>query len=348
MNKRILIPGIIVIILIVLLVVLSLASNKDEARVSDDVVAQIEPLDTALSLVATNSNTAIYFDRGDKTFYELTGDSREKLITLDYEPFTVVYSPDKTKAMAIAEFNNFARPITVIDFVAKTTKAINEKVFNATFSPDSQYIAFHYKDDVASESILYASNPDTTGLREIKTFPYLESDSYIVKWPEPDYLWYMLITSDISEVAIERININTKKTETVAQGYFHDFKIAPGAKNFAVIAPAATGRDEDDVDLSDYDNVYLQIGAINEPLFVTTVKTNSALITWNPGGNLVYALGRTETGSALYRVKMDGSSEVLVENPVEDVRAIIELVYLNDDTLYAIQSNKAVRIDINK
>ncbi len=340
-KKKYIIIGLIAAILVAIALFFILESRGGEG-VSNDVTSKIEPSSSILDLVTTEKDSVIYFDRGDKAFYEVNADGKEKLVQLDYEPFNILYSPDRSKALAMA----LGRPITVVNLLEKTTKDINEKVFNPAFSPDSQSIAFHYLDAETSKSILYTSDPYTKGLQEIANFPYFDQEYYIVRWPEPDYIWHMLITSDITEVPIMRTNTATKKSQTVATGYFHDFKVSPDAKHFAVIAPAASGRDETDINSRDYENVFLQVGSNGEPLFNTKVRTNTALITWSPNSEIIYALGKTENGSALYKVKMDGTAEILTENPIENILAIIELVYINDHTFYATENNKVNRIEL--
>ncbi len=228
-NRKTLIIAGIVIFLIALVGLVWYLTTSQKSGISNQL---------PLGLIESSRGEIYYFNRSDLSFYKKTQDETVMLVTLGYEPFTMVYSPDRSKVVILGSAEEQGRAIDLVNLSTKSITTLDLRIINAVFSEDNSKLAYHFYDPKNLVSSIYVEDildNGVSGPQLVANLDYAENLFYIIRWKDKDNVLVLPMQSDDYLVNILELNLNTNKSKIVLEGSMLDFLVDPQTKNLIVL-----------------------------------------------------------------------------------------------------------------
>lgn len=327
----------VVIGLIVLFGVLYFAVAKDDKKFEDNLI---------IGLQENGQGNIYYFDRDKLAYFNKTGDADKQIFELGYEPFTMIYSPDRSKVLAIGSVDYPGKAIDLIDLIAKKKQTLDLRIINAGFSPDGTEVAYHYYDPKQGTSSIYTADSEfaESSKKLIANLDYAENLFYILRWVDSENLLILPMQSDDYNVELYKLNIYSKKLQTVTSGTFLDF--IPTASKSKILIHGTVQNNNQTVE-RDLRTISVSDLSSNKTLKTRLVVDSLNSVTRSSNANTLYVVGTLNNVFGLYSLDLDGNVKFIknIEQAVKD--HIIEVVYsLTDKAVFISTEDEFIKIPL--
>lgn len=292
---------------------------------------------STLGLFTNSENNIVYFNIKDLSFYRVNKDGQaSRILTLDYEPYGIVYSSDGTKAILLGAKNDFFKPIEILDFESKEKFALNKNVLNAAISPSGNQLVYNWYDQDNRESNISVSSIDGTNWEKLIDFEFVEYDQYIVRWIDLKNILIMPLHEEVFPVTLVKMNIETKDQSDIATDRFLDFIPSPSGLKIATIVEKTIGSDS----LGSKSLVLIDLASkAKKEIFINTNLNQSV---WTKSSDKIYVIGIYRGAYGLYSLDVGDNAISLVTSDIpENTKDISQLALSDDEKLIYVISNGA-------
>ncbi|QQS22527.1 hypothetical protein IPM19_02750 [bacterium] len=294
-----------------------LINTEDSAQLSESL---------AIGVQESSDGSLYYFDRQELAYFKKTTQGEDLVFELGYEPYSMIYSPERDKVLAIGSTKYPGQAIDLIDLVTKKKKTLDLRIINAAFSPDGSQVAYHFYDPKLGESAIYVSDANFTESYKsfVVSLDYAENLFYILRWHEIENLYLLPMQSDDYNVELLRINLAQKKLETVANGTFLDF-LPTNDSNKLLIHGSSNNSNESQ------ENSGHALSVFNLKT-KRTVKTNLIVdsltnISFSKNDSLIYVIGTQNEKFGLHSLDLNGKTAFVKDIDTKIKGYILEVVY---------------------
>ena len=351
MNKKVLIIGISVLLLISIGALFFVNKSKKVGESIPSTEALL--VDNQIRGLVPTSQSIVYFNKEKKTFFELKDGKAIEQFNIDYEPITIIYSPDRTKALLFGDVEEIGRPIDLINFETVEKKTLANGVISAAFSPDSQNLVLFFKDYINETAGLYRTDLSLQNKAKIKDLVYSEGLNYLLSWPEQEYVWTLMAFPEIVDVKLSKVKVLDGSTITIGDDKFADFKVAPNGLD--VVGMVMTNPAEMNFSGLRTETEYT---SFNDKLLVNTpgngwidtgLMSNIFQVAWTNENKLLTVANLEGQPAQLYSVNPeDGKYEEWDIEIPQDVY-ITEMVLVEfENKLYILNDKEPLIIDLSK
>lgn len=294
------------LLVILLLVLVGLVTRAGQKKTLTDLE------DKKALGVATDSTNTVYFDLATKNFIKISNNEPTQLMTLDFEPFSISYDQEYSKALLIGDINNPSKYFEVADFVDLKRYVLDPMIVSAQISPDGTKIVANLRDNQNKRSSLVLYDSKGVKIKDLGNLQYNEDSSYGLFWQNKDKILYMPILNERAEVAITQVDINTGRSSTlISSGPYLNLKISPDGKKVALLRYSLDEGDSQGSSLAIFDTVSereITAGSIDKP-----VETSMMQAGWSSDSSMFYAITTNKGKNQIVKVDLDGLTNYISE-----------------------------------
>lgn len=316
----------IVVVFVSGLLVAVFAQKKKAVPTPAPVTKTPGPKYSQVGLSTGQKGAMAYFNVADKSFYL----NANKIITLDYEPLTVLFSQNLNTAAVIGDAQNILKPIQLFNLQERSGWFLDPKIMNLAFSPEGDKMVYHRllpadKTSKIEFSALTGQNPKTIYEPEFE-----DGRLYALRWPWPNSVFVFPISSDITRVSLAKIDLLSDKYEDIYESYILDVLPSPSLNILAVIEdnPNAGQRQLSIIDSNG--NLIKQI----------KLETTSQQTSWNKKGDRLYVFGNYNGAEGLYRLDKNGNATILQKLSLDTYSISYMAISDSEKELYIINKGK--------